>query len=423
MLVVFLITLYIAPQVWLQPFVGLPVDYIIYPVWLIVALARGRFMARGIQHSDLMFIGFLLWLGVSTVVNGFHPGDDVRHMPSSLGFLRDYSKFFLLFQLVIAEIPNLKKADHLGRWILFFACVLVVESVQHKLHPEHLGWAGQRLGWVDPSVLAEGGTGRTRWVSIFDGPGVFCVVFTAALPFALRYLDTGQSLPRKILGTVTTLGLIVAVYLNGSRGGFLTTLALLALYAGLRYRLSLTKMALGAVLSLTLFMAAPSHLSTMRDDSRSADHRVDMWAEGIEMVTYYPVFGVGRGNFVNYSSRLIAHNSAIEILGEMGLVGGFFWVALIYLCAKGVWMAYVSATQRRTKSLLVAIGLSLAGYLISSMFVTLEYATFYLLLGLCAAAAMATGQRLMLTRKDLRNILGLMAVWLVLLKAFVMSYY
>jgi len=57
------------------------------------------------------------------------------------------------------------------------------------------------------------------------------------------------------------------------------------------------------------------------------------------------------------------------------------------------------------------------------MFVTLEYATFYLLLGLCAAAAMAAGQRLMLNRKDLRNILGLMAVWLVVLKGFVMSYY
>lgn len=423
MLIVFLIALFIAPQVWLKPFVGLPVDYIVYSVWLVLAVARGRFMPRGLQHADLAFLAFLFWLVVTTAVNGVHAGDPARNSPSSLGFFRDYAKYFMLFQLVIAEVRDLRGADRVGRLLLVFACILAVESFQHKLSSDHLGWAGQTLGWVDPDVLAAGGTGRTRWVSIFDGPGVFCVVFTTALPFALRYLDRQRPGLTKLMGLILSFGLLLAVYVNGSRGGFLAALAILAVYGGLRYGVSLPKLAMGLGLSAALFIAAPSHLTQMRDESRSADHRVDMWAEGIEMATYNPIFGIGRGNFRNYSSRLIAHNSAIEIMGEMGFVGLFFWVTLIYLCAKGVWQTYVAADHWTTRSLMLGVGISLAGYLISSMFVTLEYETFYLLLGLCAAAGMAGGRRVVLTRKDARNVLGLIVCFFVVTKAFVMAYY
>jgi O-antigen ligase len=423
MLFVFLVTLFLAPQVWLRPFVGLPVDYAVFTLWLGIAVLRGRWMPRGLQHVDVIFLLFLFWLVATTVVNGLHEGDPSRAAPSSVGYLVAYGRYFLLFQLVIAETGDFRRVDRLGRWILVFAGILVVESIQHKLGSTQLGWAGQSLGWADPAVLAAGGSGRTRWVSIFDGPGVFCVVFTTALPFALRYMDPWQTGLKKVFGAAVTLSLLVAIYFNGSRGGFLATLAVLALYVGVRYRVSVTKLALGIALSVGLFLAAPSQLTTMRDDSRSADHRIDMWAEGIEMAVQNPVFGIGRGNFRNYTSRLIAHNSAVEIMGEMGMVGLFLWAALIYLCGKSVWRTYAASTSLASRSLAVAIAISLAGYMISSMFVTLEYETFYLLLGMCVGAGIASGENITLTGKDVRNIVGIVGCWFVLLKAAVMVYY
>ena len=422
MLALFLVTLFLAPQVWLGPFVGWRVDLVVYPLWLILTIKRGRWMPGGLQHADLVFLLFFVWLVVTTVFHGFHEAGP-RGQPSSLGHIINYTKYFLLYQFVIGYAKHPRNVDHIGRWLLFFAGILVVESIQHKLGGTHLGWAGQTLAWADPDVIAAGGTGRTRWVHIFDGPGVFCVVFTIALPFALRFLYPWQPHLKRLLGAALSIALLIAVYFNGSRGGFLTTLFILSAFTVLRYRASLFAYVVGVGLAVVLVMAAPSSLTTIRDQSHSTDHRIDMWAEGIEMATQNPILGIGRGNFGVYTGDLVAHNSAIEIMGEMGFVGLFFWVALIYLCAKGVWQAYVSANDRAMKSLAVAVGISLAGYVVSSMFVTLEYETFYLLLGLSAATGMATGRRLMLRSKDVRNVLAIIAVWFVLLKTYVVMYY
>src|SRR5947207_230795 len=58
----YLTLLFIAPQLWVEPFVGIRVDYYIYPAWLlwVVATGRGpelfRFRAqgllRGLHHRD-----------------------------------------------------------------------------------------------------------------------------------------------------------------------------------------------------------------------------------------------------------------------------------------------------------------------------------------------------------------------------------
>jgi O-antigen ligase len=420
MLVIFLTCLFLAPQVWLEPFVGLPTDFLIYPAWIGLTVVQRRWMPRGVQHIDVVFGLFLFWLVMTTLVNGFQPARGYGN-PSSVGYIINYVKFFVLFQLIIGYVRDRGKVARFGHLLVAFGGILVVESIHHKL--TGVGWAGQGLGWVDPDVLAAGGTGRTRWVHIFDGPGVFCVIFTIALPFVMQYLDKWQPPLKKLLGAGGVLALLLAIYLTGSRGGFLATLFMLALYVALRYRVSPTRLVAGAGLSAVLFLAAPSQLTTMRDQSRSADYRIEMWAEGIEMATQNPVFGIGRGNFVRYTAKLIAHNSAIEIMGEMGFVGFSFWVALIYLCVKGTWRTYTTAGDAATKSLAAAALIALGGYIVSSMFVTLEYETFYILLGLCVGAGLISGEPVRLSKRDLRNILGIVAGWFVVLKAFVMAYF
>ena len=123
-----------------------------------------------------------------------------------------------------------------------------------------------------------------------------------------------------------------------------------------------------------------------------------------------------------YTSKLIAHNSSIEIMGETGLPGLFFWIGLIYLSLKNV-VFYVRDTEdERDKAYATALGLSVLGYIASSMFVTLEYETLYFLLGLCAALGFRLKQPITFTERDFWAISGMTVGWAILIKAFVIIY-
>ena len=85
---------------------------------------------------------------------------------------------------------------------------------------------------------------------------------------------------------------------------------------------------------------APAYLTRIDDPEKSSYHRIEMWSEGIEMIKQNPVFGIGRGNFKSYTSKLIAHSSPIEIMGETGLPGFLAWIGLIYFSFKSLLCAH-----------------------------------------------------------------------------------
>jgi len=406
-------TLFIAPQLWLEPFIGLRTDYIFFPVWMIYAATKPRLE---LTSQDKFLLLFYVWLIVSIFVNGF--SSNANATPVMVG----YTRFILIYFLVRKTVINKDDLEIVAKLILLFIGYLVAEGIAHKLSSDGIGWAGQTLAWVDASVLKAGGTGRTRWVNIFDGAGVFCVVYTLMLPFTLRYFDKEYSIKTKIFALFLILPLLLATYYTGSRGGLLAAVAVIGLYIAVRNKISFSKIITASALASLLFLLAPSHLTSVRDENRSAQHRVDMWFEGVEMLQQNPVFGIGRGNFKRYTSRLIAHNSAIEIMGELGLVGFFFWSGIIYMAFKNIFIVAKSTDDARLLSLNQAVGLSIVGMLVSAMFVTLEYETFYFLLALPAALATSVNEKVEFTLTDAKYLLAIIFSWVILLKAFIMIY-
>jgi hypothetical protein len=411
---IYLTTLFIAPQLWVEPFVDMRVDLYIYPVWALTAYlfpSNNKFI---ITAQDKFFLLMVLWIVLSTMVNGFHD--------RSNEIILNYSKWFVLYKLVSTTVSSIDHVKKVGGMLLFFAVVLAIEGIQHMTGESGLGWAGQTLGWIDPSAAAAGEPGRTRWINIFDGPGVFCVIYTIALPFALHFLSPTFTKGMKIIAVATTALLLVAIYYTGSRGGFLTTLALISLFIALRYKISLSKIFIIGGIVTVAFVLAPSYLTTMDDPSRSAKHRIDMWIEGVEMVQQNPVFGIGKGNFQGYTGRLIAHNSSIEIMGETGVIGLFFWFGLIYISFKNLVCYALETDDPVGMSYVSALGLAVAGYLISSMFVTLEYETLYFLLGVCAGVGYLVKQPIQFTEKDFWRLSVITIGWIVGMKAFLVVY-
>ena len=413
-LFLYLITLFIAPQLWVEPFVGLRVDFYVYPLWILAVFLSSERNPLTLTHLDKFYLLMLLWIVLSMAVNGFHE--------RSAEIITNYTKWYILFKLASMAVSSVDRL-RIAIWMLiFFGVVLALEGIEHKTGVTGLGWAGQTLDWIDPAAAAAGESGRTRWINIFDGPGVFCVVYTIALPFLMQYLVAPFSTGTRLIGAGLLGTLLVAIYFTGSRGGLLTTLVLFALFTAVRYKVSLLKITLvGAVISGAI-MLAPAYMTTLDDSSKSTKHRIDMWIEGVEMVQQNPLFGIGKGNFLKYTGKLVAHNSSIEIVGETGFPGLFFWIGLIYLSLKNVLYYVRESDNERDKAYATSLGLSVVGYIVSSMFVTLEYETLYFLLALCAALGFRLKQTNLFTERDFWTISAMTVGLVIFIKIFVMLY-
>jgi len=75
------------------------------------------------------------------------------------------------------------------------------------------------------------------------------------------------------------------------------------------------------------------------------------------------------------------------------------------------------------KQALLAVMMSLSGYLISSLFVSLETEIMYFLLGMTAAVGRFTTQPVGFTRKDFMFIVAFQVAYYMAFKVFIMGYY
>jgi O-antigen ligase len=413
----FLAALMIAPQLWYGPVLNVRVDYLVYPLWLVALTARGRLgeLFRFTTH-DWVLAAMLGWFLLSHLTSG--------QMATGAEQLADYAKWFLLYRLVVASIDSPQNLHRAALVFIAMAVILTVEGIQHKQSAEGLGWANQPFAWIDPSAAQIGLETRTKWVGIFDGPGVFCVIYTVALPFALRYTSTAHAVFKRLLAAgVVVPGLLLAIYYTGSRGGMLTALAVIGLFVASRFRINLKKLVLFGALGLAAMSLAPAYLTSTKDESNSAQNRVTVWAKGFSMAAENPLLGVGKGNYRMHTGTLIAHNSGLEIMGETGFPGLFLWFAVLYLALKQLWERYFASPDAQERELLLAVGLSLVGYFISSLFVTLEYETYYCLLALAASVRNWSQPSVRLTRRDVWILLAILAVFVGGIRAFVMSYW
>jgi len=300
--------------------------------------------------------------------------------------------------------------------------VLVVEGIQQKHDPAGLNWAGGGLGWVDAEVLEAGGTGRTKWVGVFEGMGVFCVAYTAALPFVLHYMSSAFSPAVRWINRIALPFLLLAIYYTGSRGGFLATLALIGLHIALARKVSARSILIAASVATVAFAAAPSSLTQTKDSEGSAQHRIDVWADGIDFVRESPAWGIGRGNYAERTGSLIAHNSGMQIMAETGLIGMFLWVSLIVVCLRAAYVRYQLSESTTDRRIVAGAMLSVIGYIVSSFFVTLEYETFYLLLAFCAAVTVPGTERRLYRAREFKMCCAIIVAFFVAIKVTVMVY-
>ncbi|MDO8565750.1 MAG: O-antigen ligase family protein [Candidatus Moranbacteria bacterium] len=262
---------------------------------------------------------------------------------------------------------------------------------------------GSNLGQAvidHPSLLVNiGGATLLRATAFFPDPHVAAFYFgiSGFLALGLFFQE------RKKYFLVMSAVLFFADLLTFSRGAYFGLLVGTITFLLFGWKIFHTEakkwIVVGLILSSTLFFSfgqpvLSRFLSSFALEDTSSIERVVLWQEAFENIIERPFFGTGLGNYIlavrpaeSYRTPYYAHNLYLDVATELGLVGLFFFLLILFIPLYGVLQNYV-----RTKNILsLSLAASLILYLIHSVFETALYSIhiFPLLLFVLALALIA----------------------------------
>jgi hypothetical protein len=328
-LLIFLLIVYFRPGEVITAWRGSPVAWVVLPICAVLT-ALSLVFRGGVRvvRSDLYALIFLAAAMVSTVANGWTGG--VLFVITALG--PSVGGYFIT-RTAISSPETLKRA---ARLVVVLSVFLAGNGLLQY-------FTGHGLGDVQPlTVPAESREGdtseqatETRIVGtgIFNDPNDLALALVLGVPLTFWLWRAARGYVHRTL-LLSALSLLVsAIVLTRSRGGLLG----LAVALGLLLRRHFGAKGQIAVLiaGMVLFaVTASGRLATFNASEASAQGRVEAWSAGLQMLKTHPVVGVGFNNFTEHH-ELVAHNSYIHVLAELGVVGGYAFVALVVLFLLG----------------------------------------------------------------------------------------
>lgn len=314
----------------------------------------------------------------------------------------DFSTSAGLFVLVCLNVTTLKR--------LRIACAAVLASVvvvaAMSTNAYHTGKMVDKLvlsQWVGGnevteevalaalnSIPAQDASGlylwRIRGLGFMSDPNDLAQAMVMVLPLLWGLSRRGRWFINLVFIWTPGALLAYAIYLTHSRGALLGLASLF--FFGLRERFGTPKTTIGLLgIGVAANVAGFGGGREFSSGEESAGDRIDAWYEGIQMLKGNLLLGVGYGNFLD-NHHLTAHNSFVLCFAELGLVGYFFWMALIILVYQGLNKAIVNgAADTEEHKLAVLLRSSLIGFLTCAWFLSRTYQpTLFLLLGLATAS-------------------------------------
>jgi putative inorganic carbon (hco3(-)) transporter len=342
---------------------------------------------------------FMLWAGVSLVLSQHWIG-------GMLGVLFEFLRASgLVFLLVVLNVDSIARFRATVAVLGLLAVVLVVEGAAAY----HFGWRADQLlltqsldeedalEMTDAPPTVEDGARRSRAtegpvavrvrsLGFLNDPNDLAQALVALLPLVVSLREPERRVRNLLFVWIPVAVLLYGIFLTRSRGGLLALLVML-LFA-LRRRMGRT-MALAvsvvAVLGLVA-LGATGGRALAKDESGAG--RIEAWSEGLEMLKTSPLWGIGFESFTDYHD-LVAHNSFVHCFAELGLIGYFFWLALIVLTWVGlstVLKGLDDAEARDIQSACRALRLALVGFFVGCLFLSRSYGVMlFLMLGLGTA--------------------------------------
>jgi hypothetical protein len=255
---------------------------------------------------------------------------------------------------------------------------------------------------------------RIRGLGFLNDPNDLAQALVAALPLLLCLRRPGRFSFNLVAVWVPVGVALYAISLTRSRGGLLALVAVMFLLGRKRLGRTLSMILSAGGLAGLLLMGFIGGRQFSLDESSMG--RAEAWYEGLNMLRSSPIWGTGYGSFADLN-YLVAHNSFVHCFAEVGLVGYFIWLMLIVLTlshlatvARGspdtegeggdpteetgagdeseetVEDEEAESEEEELSRWAEASWISLAGFLVGSLFLSRTYGTMlFLLLGLGVA--------------------------------------
>ena len=379
----------LTPQaIWWWDFTGVRATFwVILPtcVGVLIALARKQLNPEILKNRRNLFI-LLLW--ITCVVSYFfgpfiHTISPYRFTIPAVTMSRMNKIFFFYFVACLC-IDTEKKAKALYVVMLLSFAYLTYWALGQYL-------AGHWFGRLSGPVGASGS-------GLYADQNDFAMAFVVAQPFFWYF---GSNQRRWIWRWAWWIWIPLswdAVFLTGSRGGFLGLVTTVA-FMVLRSRRRLLGIALiPAFLVIFALEAGPVMKTRVLSidhyhKSGSAEDRLHSWHAAVRMIIAHPVTGVGLASYgpaFPYYSRhhpREAHDTFLQITAESGVLAGAMYLMIVFSLIRELW-ANGKELRRVTKpgepnhSLMVneAAMIGFTGLVVCSVFLSLqEFEIFYIL--------------------------------------------
>jgi len=324
---------------------------------------------------------------------------------SGLDAMITFAPSWLLFYLTAQNIHNMAELKRVNAVIigsLFVMCLMCIDCYHTGFMMDKLvmkeATSTHNPDFVMPldGILApaDDKSGvylwRTRSVGFLGDPNDLSQTLVAFFPLLLCFWHPGKKVRNFAVIVPVAAVFLYTIYLTKSRGAILG-LAALMFIAFQRRAGTLAAMSLigGALVAAMALNATGGREVSAGDESAAG--RIEAWAAGIQFVQEHPLFGVGYALFGKFHSHT-AHNTFVVTFGEIGLVGYWVWLGLIYV----VWTQYrrvratVSAGSEQERWL-EHLKLAVAGFFTCSMFLSRAFEPpLFIMLGLAIGTLHAT---------------------------------
>jgi len=325
-------------------------------------LKMDRFIA---WFAGYVFIGIIL----------MEPSDTIEQM---VGLLSSILIYFLVTRLVTS------RRQLVG--LLVFLSIVTVGLGAESLASYYGDFE---------SPFANPDTGRLQGLGYYANANEFGKLMCTAIPFVAILLFRGNWIVRLISLTAITI-MIIVIAETLSRTCFVTLVIVAGTAIMLRSPGQLVKKAvISGILGISLLFGLsylPGPLQeraqsiTEYSTDKSFQGRVRAWDQGFQMVSWYPVFGVGKGQWQEYHGRA-PHNSFVHVLAETGIPGFILFMSVVWTAFRNV---IEPLTESRNGKLIdlriigLGIGSSYVGYLFYMFLGNQGYSPWtYFYFGLC----------------------------------------
>lgn len=345
--------------------------------WIAAATTRGRTERNFFrEHAALTYllVAFLGWNLMSLAWS----------QSSSLVMesVMRYGLNVFLIPIGYAAVRDRRDAIHILAAIVAGASIAAVSAILVPPAPESAVY-GRATGTVgDPNELA----------------AALLVGLSLAVAFTVNRHITA---PLRAFSAIAAALCLTGILTSLSRGGLVGAAAALvfAVAVGGRWRGKVLALA-GVVVALAagyfaFFASLPAKERVFNIGSTGGTGRLDLWTVGWRMIEAHPLNGVGSGQFaissVHYllrpgliesgafilSTPKVAHNTYLNIVAELGVVGGLLFGAVLLVCVGCTLLALRtarSANDECMEILLRGLVVGIGGYLVTLIFLSENYA-------------------------------------------------